>query len=126
MLTHSIGVASGFRTDTDISGSLAIRERELQRWEPSGDTSVDLSLDDSGKGWDQFETNERLYGLQSTYDENDYTTKIDRNQPGFREREARAARLAREIESGSAFNAHVAEERGQMTLDDTGLDEEEK
>ena len=122
----SQGVSSGFRTDTDISGNLAGRERELQKWEPSADTTVDLSLEESGPGWDQFETNQRLYGVETDYDESYYTTTIDKNNPRYKQIAAEAERIAREIEGSSAMNAHVAEERGIKPLDDSGIDEEMK
>ncbi|ORX95503.1 hypothetical protein BCR34DRAFT_194889 [Clohesyomyces aquaticus] len=122
------GVSPGFRTDTDISGNMTIRERELQRWEPAADTNVSMSLEPTGRSteWDQFSTNEQLFGLKSNYDESFYTTTIDRSNPQYAERAARAERLAREIESSSAMNAHVREERGQVSADDKGVDEEEK
>ncbi len=121
------GSVSGFRTDADISGNLAIRERQLQRWAPSAETDVDLSLETSGPGgeWDQFKANEKLFGLKSDYDENIYTTAIDRSNPSYREREARAQRLAQEIEGSSIGSAHVREERG-MIDEDGELDEEDK
>jgi len=98
----------------------------LQKFDFAGDKNVDLSLDDSGKGWDQFEANERLYGVKSDYDENLYTTTINRSDPSYRQRAAAAERIAREIEGSSAMNAHVAEERGHRGFDDSGMDEEEK
>lgn len=122
----SIPGVSGFRTDADISGNLAGRERELQKWEPSADTPVDMSLDQSGQGWDQFETNARLYGVQSDYDESFYTTTIDKTNPRYKQVEAEAERIAREIEGSSTMNAHIAEERGLKPLDDSGIDEEMK
>ena len=59
-----------------------------------------MSLGDSSQtaGWDQFATNQRLYGVESTYDESIYTTEINRNDPRYRQREAEAARIAAEIE----------------------------
>ena len=121
------GSSVGFRTDTDISGNLAFRERQLQRWTSTADTDVDLSLDGSGLGgtWDQFKANEQLFGLKSDYDENIYTTRIDRSNPSYREREAAAIRLAQDIEGTSTSNAHIREER-VMNDEDGGLDEEEK
>jgi PAB1-binding protein PBP1 len=119
--------ASGFSIDADISGNLAPRERNLKRWEASSDAPIDLSLDETNKaGWDQFEVNERLYGVKTDYDENIYTTTIDRNNPLYKQRAAAAEKIAREIEASSAMNAHVAEERGQVVPDDSGLREEEK
>ncbi|KAL6715035.1 poly(A)-binding protein binding protein [Lecanora helva] len=120
------GSTAGFRTDADISGNLAVRERQLQRWAPSADTDVDLSLEASGSSgeWDQFKANEKLFGLKSDYDENIYTTTIDRSKPSYREREARAQRLANEIEGTSSSNSHVREERGLIN-EEGEFDEED-
>ncbi|KAK2737772.1 hypothetical protein FQN57_007420 [Myotisia sp. PD_48] len=118
--------ASNFRTDSDISGNLPGRERQLQRWEPGGDTAVDLSLESSKTGtWDQFETNARLFGATSSYDENIYTTRIDRSDPSYKQREAEAARIAREIETSDTDNVHVREERG-LVAPSEDIDEESK
>ena len=121
------GSSAGFRTDTDISGNQGQRERQLQRWTSNAEPDVDLSLEgsESGGAWDQFKANEQLFGLKSDYDENIYTTKIDRSNPSYREREAAAIRLAQDIEGSSTSNTHVREERG-MVDDDGGLDEEDK
>ncbi|KAL8740339.1 MAG: hypothetical protein Q9190_006949 [Brigantiaea leucoxantha] len=119
------GVNSGFRTDADISGNLTLRERNLQRWEPSAETDIDLSLESTDSSWDQFQANEQRFGLKSDYDENMYTTRIDKSHPEYRHRAAEAERIAREIEGNQADNAHVREERGIGNNDD-GLDEEEK
>ena len=120
-----IGSNTGFRTDTDISGNLSIRERDLQRWEPANTASFDMSLESSSGTWDQFQVNEQLFGVKSDYDENIYTTRIDRTTPGYRQREAEAQRIARDIEGAVASNAHVREERG-IPHEDDGVDEEEK
>lgn len=124
-------ISSTFRTDTEISHREApiARQRELQRWDAGADSSIDMSLEASGEtGWDQFAANERMYGVQSSYDESYYTTAIDRSNPQYRQREAEAARIAREIEGSTAANPHVAEERRTNTQDkeDGGLDEEDK
>ncbi|EPS37162.1 hypothetical protein H072_9242 [Dactylellina haptotyla CBS 200.50] len=123
-----------FKTDVDISGNQPIRERELQRWQ-ADDTGLGGGLEETGdtpapeKKWDQFETNERLFGLKSDFDENIYTTKIDTSHPMHKQREAAAAKIAREIEtntgSGANLSAHQAEERG-LKVDDSGVDEEDK
>lgn len=128
-------ITSSFRTDTEISSQATNpsipRARELQRWDAGSsdiNNGIDMSLESSSGGWDQFATNERMYGVQSTYDENIYTTQIDRNTPGYRQREAEAARIAREIEGSTPADAHVAEERRRDAPreDGAGGDEEEK
>ncbi|KAF2720732.1 hypothetical protein K431DRAFT_225624 [Polychaeton citri CBS 116435] len=129
---HSLSNGStggSFRTDTEIStrDTRIPRERELKRWDGGGDDGIDMSLGaPGGAGWDQFATNEQLYGVQSTYDENIYTTAINRTDPLYKQREAEAARIAREIEGSATVDAHVAEERRQNDARDDGLDEEEK
>ncbi|KAL5358345.1 hypothetical protein BJX96DRAFT_39782 [Aspergillus floccosus] len=125
LIAKSSSTSAGFKTDMDISGNLAIRERTLKRWEPSADTDVDLSLESSNTaGWDQFEANARLFGATSSYDEHIYTTRIDRSDPSYKQKEAEAARIAREIEGTEVDNAHVMEERGLVATGDG--DEEDK
>lgn len=121
----SNGIPTGFRTDVDISGNLAGRERELQRWDGGADTALELSTADNGKPWDQFEANERLYGLTTDYDETIYTTAIDTTAANYKQRLAAAGKLAKEIEGSATTNAHIAEERGQAGTAD-GLDEEDR
>ena len=82
-------------------------------------------MESSSGAWDQFEANEQRFGLKSDYDENIYTTRIDKSDPLYTMREAEAARIAREIEGGTTTNSHVREERGISQVDD-GLDEEER
>jgi hypothetical protein len=79
----------------------------------------------SSMSWDQFETNARLFGAKTDYDEEIYTTKLDRSSADYKKRERHADRLAAEIMSKTSSNPHVAEERGQVTANDT-KDEEEK
>ncbi|KAL2817862.1 PAB1 binding protein [Aspergillus granulosus] len=127
ILAKPNGAAIGFKTDTDISGNLAMRERTLKRWEPGTDANTDMSLENTSaatSGWDQFETNARLFGATSSYDENIYTTRINRSDPAYKQKEAEAARIAHEIETSEVDNAHVREERGLLGAD-VG-DEEDK
>lgn len=47
--------------------------------------------------WDQFAANEKLFGVKTQFDENLYTTKLDRSAADFKEREREAQRIANEI-----------------------------
>lgn len=89
-----------------------------------------MALESTGKhggtGWDQFAVNEQNFGTRTTYNEDDYTTTINRNDPEYRRRAAEAERIAREIEGSLPANAHVREERQQNASQDDGMDEEEK
>ncbi|OAV90592.1 hypothetical protein PTTG_05048 [Puccinia triticina 1-1 BBBD Race 1] len=78
------------------------------------------------KPWDQFEANEKLFGTRTDFDEEIYTTKLDRSGKDFKERERKAEALAREIMASSSANPHVQEERGGAVVDDSGMDEEDK
>jgi PAB1-binding protein PBP1 len=126
------GNSSGFRTDSAISGSRGQGERVLQRWVPDKPEETDGSLESAGRGrvgpWDQFAENERRFGLKTDYDENIYTTTIDKSHPLYRQRVAEADKKAREIERSQAMNSHVAEERiaDHTGPNENGLDEEDK
>lgn len=97
--------------------------RDLQRWEPdTKDTDGSLTLEKSSSGpWNQFEVNERLFGIRTDYDESIYTTTIDKAHPNYNQRVAIADKKAREIERSVATTSHVAEER---IMDFVGGDDE--
>ncbi|EPY52204.1 ataxin-2 [Schizosaccharomyces cryophilus OY26] len=126
--------SKSWKTDTAISshrGSAEHRERELLPWRPDPqDASASLmSLEESenqtgGGEWDQFAANEKLFGVQSHFDEEQYTSTINRSHPKYKERAQEADRIAKEIETSATDNIHIAEERGRK-VDDSGLDEED-
>ncbi|EPE07751.1 hypothetical protein F503_00473 [Ophiostoma piceae UAMH 11346] len=128
------GSRPGFRTDTAISNTRAGQERQLKRWVPEGPPEADGSLESSSSPsnakWDQFAANERLFGLKTDYNENYYTTAIDRSHPQYNERAALADRAARDIETSAPTTAHVAEERIMDFItggnEEQGGDEEDK
>ncbi|KAJ8332092.1 hypothetical protein SKAU_G00429250 [Synaphobranchus kaupii] len=110
-------------TDTAIS-SVRVngehKEKVLQKWD-AGDSngeSYDLETDASN-GWDaneMFKYNEENYGVKSTYDSSlaMYTVPLEKgSSEGFRQREARATRLASEIEASPQYrHPRVPGERG--------------
>ncbi|KAG0769371.1 hypothetical protein G6F57_001480 [Rhizopus arrhizus] len=118
-----------FKTDTDITGRLEIKERELHKWTPSEeDNTLDLldgDLESSGEtAWDQFAVNEKLFGLKTDFHEEIYTTPLNRSAPGFKDRERHAIKVANEIQKISTTNVHMLEERG-ILINDSGMDEED-
>ena len=76
---------------------MQIKERELERWVP--DDEVELTLEDDGSEWDQFKVNQEKFGVESSYDEHLYTTRIDTSAPDYHERVAKAERIARRLNS---------------------------
>ncbi|XP_023529022.1 polyadenylate-binding protein-interacting protein 3-like isoform X2 [Cucurbita pepo subsp. pepo] len=103
-------------------------ERELKPWIPDDDDPQFPELDNIFDGpwnrsWDQFEVNEKLFGVRSTFDEELYTTKLERG-PQTRELEKEASRIAREIEGEDTEDLHLAEERGIDLHDKFDIDEE--
>ncbi|KAH0925909.1 hypothetical protein HID58_018165 [Brassica napus] len=118
-------------TDSSISQSYHVdSERELQRWVPDEDVpdcpDLENVFDDPWKrGWNQFEVNETLFGVTSTFDEELYTTKLERG-PRTRELEEQALRIAGEIEGENTRDLHVAEERGLQLSGKFDIDEETK
>ncbi|KAJ0410272.1 hypothetical protein P43SY_002604 [Pythium insidiosum] len=126
------GGAPGFRTDTEISGRSHdhLYGRELQTASSWLDPQLDTgALEESRRrgpssksAWNQFEANEKLFGVVSTFDENLYTTKLDRGKLST-EQSREAERIAREIERETTGNFHLQEERGQR-VEREDLDEE--
>ncbi|XP_042583085.1 ataxin-2-like protein isoform X3 [Cyprinus carpio] len=103
------------------------REKVLQRWDGGDSNGENFDLDaDTSNGWDaseMFRFNEETYGVKSTYDASlsMYTVPLERgSSEGFRQREARAARLASEIEASTQYRNRVALEN------DEGRTEEDK
>ncbi|KAJ3675133.1 hypothetical protein LUZ60_004175 [Juncus effusus] len=116
--------------DSVISNSRHVEERELEKWAPDGDDQDCLeSLEQPAysrkwtRKWDQFETNEALFGVKSTFNEDIYTTKLVKG-PHMRELELQASRIAREIEGEDTDDLHLAEERGMEFLNELEIDEE--
>jgi LsmAD domain len=72
--------------------------------------------------WDQFHANEKLFNVKGSFDENLYTTQLDKSKLDtslIKE----AERLAREIESTVSTNLHLKQERNQAIEGD--YDEED-
>ncbi|KAI9032523.1 hypothetical protein CLU79DRAFT_830371 [Phycomyces nitens] len=120
-----------FKTDTDISSRVEFKERELHRWNPEMQGSVLESLEEMDAtanhagSWDQFAANEKLFGLKTDFDEEIYTTRLDRSAPGYKDREKKAIEVANEIQKSTTTNIHLMEERG-IEVDDDGMDEEDR
>ncbi|KAK4687949.1 hypothetical protein P7C73_g2160, partial [Tremellales sp. Uapishka_1] len=132
------------KTDADVSAGTQGSNRELQAWVPdesapngtkvangmtNGNTktldSDTFGVVDSSIPWDQFAVNEKLAGVTSTYQEEMYTTKLNRSGADYKKREKEAERLANEIMSKSTNNSHVAEERG-LLVEDWAKEEEDR
>lgn len=106
---------AAFRTDTDISSKgKGGRERTLQAWQPGADGATpppgqfgdDVTFGAATGGnnsWDQFAVNEKLFGVKTNFDEDVYTTKLDRSAADFKERERKAQKIANEIIGVSPF-----------------------
>ncbi|XP_067332618.1 ataxin-2-like protein isoform X2 [Channa argus] len=116
-------------TDSAISSSRLNgehREKVLQRWDADGNGENFELESDTSNGWDaneMFKFNEEAYGIKSTYDStlSMYTVPLERgNSEVYRQREARAARLASEIESSTQYRRRVSLEN------DEGRSEEDK
>lgn len=136
-LEQSSRAEDSFQTDTDISSGGANVKDELvmagNAW-----TSAGVEVERNGRAglfgtktgdlsgkigqWDQFQANEKKFGVKASFDENLYTTSLDKSTVD-KKKQQEAERLAREIESQATSNMHLAEERGQAVEGD--YDEED-
>ncbi|KAI8617552.1 LsmAD domain-containing protein [Chytriomyces sp. MP71] len=128
-----VGSKGGFETDAAIGSRVGNfgRERELVQWASDvPDETNTAGLDDHSANtkWDQFATNERLFGVETDFQEDIYTTVIDRSDPNFKRKEADAQRIAKEIEAGfgKTDNIHLLEEQNLKAGNDGAEDEESK
>lgn len=119
-------------TDSFLAQSHPIEvERELKPWTPDKDAPENIDLENTfqntqNRHWDQFETNKSLFGVESTFDEELYTTKLERG-PQTKDLERRASRIAREMEDAATVNFHLAEERGlHFGNEEESFDEERR
>ena len=83
--------------------------------------------DENDENWDQFELNKKMYNVISTYDENLYTTKLDKNKISEDDKKF-ADKMYNEIinSNNEENNIHVLEDRGIIKQTDDNYDEEDK
>lgn len=108
-------------TDTAISKfNGQVTERELEPWDASADAVDGLVPLEGGEtnGWDvndMFQTNAMKYGVTTSYDNNlpGYTVKLEqKNTDEYKRQEAKAFRIAQEIQSSPAHKARTSIENG--------------
>jgi len=99
--------------------------RELQKWEPDdGESLTDFEEGEHKVGaWDQFAENEKKFGVKTDFNMDLYTTPLEPEKSKYTV--AQAEKLAREIQSASSPNLHLQDERNQLTLDDSGISDEQ-
>ncbi|XP_064647197.1 ataxin-2-like protein isoform X3 [Lineus longissimus] len=107
-------------TDSGISKfNGQVTAKELQPWECDHDMDEvggleSMTMDSSSpNGWDpqdMFRTNAEQFNVKSTYDSSlrDYTTVLEhKDSPEFKEKEAKAQKLANEIEQNEQYKARI-------------------
>ena len=127
-------IKSQFVLDSQISkkNSNKTKEEKLVKYEikeeDKNNKYINQSLEDEENvDWDQFELNKKVYNVVSTYDENLYTTKLDKNKI-TEEEKIFADKMYNEIMNSNKDekNIHVLEDRGIIKQKDNDLDEEDK
>lgn len=123
-----------FKLDSDISNINNIysskAEEKLIKYEvKEEDKNIYMNKkleDDEDENWDQFELNKKMYNVVSTYDENLYTTKLDKNKITEEDKKY-ADKMYKEIMSSSnnENDIHILEDRGIIQQNDD-FDEEDK
>ncbi|XP_076336905.1 uncharacterized protein LOC143239587 isoform X1 [Tachypleus tridentatus] len=111
-------------TDSSISKfNGQVFEKELEPWEGplegfDGPVSLDSDKGDTKNGWDaneMFRTNAEKYGVTSTYDctLQGYTVPLEpKNTEEYKKQEAKAMKIAQEIESSQQHRLRIALENG--------------
>ena len=132
-------IKSNFETDLQVSKKNTKNdkvEKKLVKYEVNeNDKNIftykgledDLNDKDNDANWDQFEINKKKYNVISTYDENLYTTKLDKSKI-TKEQNDYAEKIYNEIKNSSynEKNIHILEDRGIIDEKDGDFDEEDK
>lgn len=123
-----------FMTDSQISKKNYIpkKEEKLVKYEIKEEDNnkyLNQKLEDENddENWDQFELNKKMYNVVSTYDENLYTTKLDKDKISEEEKII-VDKMYKEIMSSSKNekNVHILEDRGIIKQKDEEFNEEDK
>ncbi|ELA42812.1 uncharacterized protein VICG_00127 [Vittaforma corneae ATCC 50505] len=61
------------------------------------------------KEWDQFEANRKLFGVEPTFDVDEYACTIDRSAPEYTSTEAQAEKIAKELASDTSCSRKKSE-----------------
>lgn len=100
------------KTDKDISKNTSSL-RKLEKWNTEG---PEISLEKEDRNWNQFETNKRIFGVVSTYDEELYTTKkVPVNQLS-KEQIKRAMKIEKELTNSSRKDFENDEEEDEEKM----------
>ncbi|CAH1393802.1 unnamed protein product [Nezara viridula] len=110
-----------FQTDTAISKfNGQVTEKELEPWDCAGNNVDEYELDGTtSNGWDvneMFRQNEQMYGVTSNFDHglSDYTTPLqNKDSKDYKDAEAKAAKIANEIESNPNYKVRIDMENGE-------------
>ncbi|XP_039231667.1 ataxin-2 homolog isoform X2 [Drosophila yakuba] len=113
--------AGAFQTDGAISdkcNGARPDEKELEPWDSGANGDIDIELDSAANGWDpneMFRKNENTFGVTSTFDDSlaSYTVPLDKGDSlEFKEAEAKAEKLAAEIENNPTCRDRLDLENG--------------
>ncbi|XP_002014061.2 ataxin-2 homolog isoform X1 [Drosophila persimilis] len=113
--------AGAFKTDEAISdkcNGARLDEKELEPWDSGANGDIDIELDGAANGWDaneMFRKNENTFGVTSTFDDSlaTYTIPLDKGDSlEFKEAEAKAEKLAAEIENNPTCRDRLDLENG--------------
>ena len=127
---------NNFKTDTQVSmqknlGDQKILGEKLVKYEFSGNEKFGALEDEpNDEKWNQFEVNKQKYNVKSTYDENLYTTSLDKSKL-TNEQKIFADKIYNDIYNSKNNeennNIHILEDRGIIQeQEDDNCNEEDK
>eukprot|EP01083_Nonionella_stella_P008916 25814_1 len=109
---------SGFHTDGEITRSRSSKTEgthQLQKWTSQfGETEMLEEELGNIADYDQFTENRERFGVVSTFDENIYTSHLNKDSEFYKQNQGNADRVAHQIMSQDSSNIHVKDDRNGL------------
>lgn len=105
-----------FMDDGEITYRIFIKEKDISKILNNDEQNI-IRMPEGVKDWNQFEANERLFGIKPEFNESDYTTVLDKNSEFYLKNVAKAKKIEHDILTAKCSDRHRMEERGLISCE---------
>lgn len=107
-----------FLNEENIKYRIFIQDKDINRiFESKGEDERIIKMPDNIKDWNQFEANERLFGVKPEFNESDYTIVLDKKSEFYLKNLTQAKKIEHDILTSKCSDKHRMEDREHVMLD---------